>query len=142
MRALLLTFALGAAVAAIGCTSVSTVRLQPETVAVGPGLRPVAGIQANATSAYFLFIPLPGGAELDNVVNRLLIVTAKTLGADKIAGLEFEVTPDNGVWALRKLLGWRSASARGIAVQVVDAAPDLNADDGPEAPPEGAPGQQ
>jgi len=127
------------ALALAGCTSVSTVRLQPETVDVGEGLRPVAGIQANATSAYVLFIPLPGGAELDNVVNRLLIVTAKTVGADKIAQLEFEVTPSGGVWALRKLLGWRSARASGIAVQVIDPPPDPDADQGPESPPPGAP---
>ena len=123
----------------VACTSVSTVRLQPETVAVGDGMRPVAGIQANAVSAYLFFVPLPGGANLDNVVNRLLIVTAKTVGADKIAQLQFEATPSTGIWALRKLLGWRSAQATGIAVQVVDPPPDPDADQGPEAPPSAAP---
>ena len=42
-----------------------------------------------------------GGVSLDRVVNRMLIVAAKTMGADKIVGLEFDVTPDGGVWSLR-----------------------------------------
>ena len=120
------------------CSSISTVRLQPENVEAGPGLRPVAAIQANASSAYVLFIPLPGGVSLDRVVNRMLIVAAKTMGADKIVNLQFSVTPDNGIWTLRKVLGWRSARASGIAVQVETPAADPGADEGPE-PPETAP---
>jgi hypothetical protein len=116
------------------CSSISTVRLQPENVEVGPGLRPVAAIQANASSGYVLFIPLPGGVSLDRVVNRMLIVAAKTMGADKIVNLQFSVTPDNGIWTLRKILGWRSARAAGIAVQVETPAADPDADEGPEPP--------
>lgn len=122
---------------AAACSSISTVRVQPENVAVSPGLRPVAAIQVNATSAYLLFIPIPGGVTLDRVVNRMLIVAAKTMGADKVANLQFDITPDSGVWTLRKLLGWRSAQASGIAVQV-EAPADPDADQGPEptiAPP-------
>lgn len=116
------------------CSSVSTVRLQPDTVEVGPGLRPIAAIQANATSAYVLFIPLPGGVELDRVVNRMLVATAKTMGADKVAQLRFEMTPTGGIWALRKLVGWRSAQASGIAVQVTAPEADPGAELGPEDP--------
>jgi hypothetical protein len=114
------------------CSSLSTVRLQPENVEVGPGLRPVAAIQANASSAYLLFIPLPGGVTLDRVVNRMLIVAAKTMGADKIVNLRFSVTPNNGIWTLRKVIGWRSARASGIAVQVMTPEADPGADEGPE----------
>jgi hypothetical protein len=114
-----------------GCSHVSTVRLQEESIDVGPVLRPLAAVQANATSAYLLFIPIPG-VDLDRVINRMLVVTAKTIGADKITNLQFEVTPDGGIWALRKLLGWRSARASGIAVQVVAPAPDPDQDRGPE----------
>jgi len=122
------------------CSSVSTVRVQPENVAAGPGLRPIAAIQVNAISAYVLFIPIPGEVSLDRVVNRMLIVAAKTMGADKVANLELEVTPDAGIWALRKLLGWRSARASGVAVQVEAAPADPTADEGPEpAPPVEAP---
>jgi len=130
-----LRVALAALALALGaCSSVSTVRLQPENVAVGPGLEAVAAIQANATSAYVLFVPLPGGVDLDRVVNRMLIVAAKTMGADKVVDLRFDVTPDHGVWTLRKLLGWRSAEASGIAVRVA-APPDADADQGPEPTP-------
>ena len=128
-----------AALSTAACSSVSTVRIQPENVAAGPGLRPIAAIQVNATSAYLAFIPIPGKVSLDRVVNRMLIVAAKTMGADKVADLEFEVTPDSGIWTLRKLIGWRSARASGIAVQVEAAPPDPQADDGPEPAPEAAP---
>ncbi len=116
------------------CSSLSTVRLQPETVHVAAGLRPIAAIEANAISAYVAFIPLPGGVDLDRVVNRMLVVAAKTMGADKIAQLDFDITPDGGIWALRKLLGWRTARASAIAVQITEPAPDPEADAGPEAP--------
>lgn len=117
--------------AVVSCSSVSTVRLQEESIEVGPGLRPLAAIQANATSLYFLFIPMPG-VDLDQVINQMLVVTAKTMGADKIANLDFEMTPDAGIWALRKLAGWRSARASGVAVQVTAPEADPQADEGPE----------
>jgi len=121
------------------CSSLSTVRLQPENVEVGPGLRPVAAIQANATSFYLLFVPLPGGVSLDRVVNRMLIVAAKTMGADKIVQLQFDVTPDTGIWSLRKVIGWRGARASGIAVQVETPPADRGADEGPEPAQPAAP---
>jgi hypothetical protein len=119
-------------IAGAGCSSVSTVRLQPENVVVGPGVEAVAAVQASVTSAYLLFVPLPGGVDLDRVINRMLIVAAKTIGADKVQIVDFAVTPDTGIWTLRKLLGWRSASARGIAVRVTAPASDADADAGPE----------
>jgi hypothetical protein len=139
VRAWLVATALSFVLGSVGCSHVSTVRLQEEAIEVRPGLRPLAAVQANATSAYLLFIPIPG-VDLDRVINRMLVVTAKMIGADKIANLQFEVTPDGGVWALRKLIGWRSARASGIAVQVTAPAPDPDADQGPEAPGETSPG--
>jgi hypothetical protein len=118
-------------VGAVGCSSISTVRVQSDNVYVGPNLRPIAVVQANATTFYLLFFPLPGHVDLDRVVNRMLIVAAKTLGADKIANLQVDVTPDSGVWTLRKILGWRSAQASGVAV-VVDDPIDAGAAAGPE----------
>ena len=107
-------------IAIAACSSVSTVRVQPETIHVGPNLRPIAVIHAQVTSAYFLFIPIPGGVDLDRVVNRILLPTAKALGADKVVDIKIDFTPDSGVWTLRKLLGWRSAWASGVAVVVED----------------------
>jgi len=126
---------LAAVVTCAACSSISTVRLQPENVEVGHGLRPLAAIQADVISAYVAFIPLPGGVDLDRAVNRMLIVAAKTMGADKVVDLRFDVTPDHGIYTLRKLLGWRSAHAWGIAVQVETPPADPDADQGPEPTP-------
>ena len=100
------------------CSSISTVRVQPETVYAGPRLRPIAVIHAQVTSAYVLWIPIPGHVDLDHVVNRMLLATAKALGADRVVDIQVDITPDTGIWALRKLLGYRSASASGLAVMV------------------------
>jgi hypothetical protein len=108
--------------AVAACSSVSTVRVQPETLHVGPGLRPIAIIHAQVTSAYLLFIPIPGGVDLDRVVNRMLLPAAKALGADKVVDIKIEYTPDTGIWVLRKLFLWRSAWASGVAVVVEDPA--------------------
>jgi len=104
--------------AAAACSSISTVRVQPEAVYVGPHLRPIAVIHAQVTSAYLLWIPIPGHVDLDYIVNRMLLATAKTLGADKVVDIQVDITPETGIWTLRKLLGYRSASASGVAVMV------------------------
>jgi hypothetical protein len=110
-----------AAIAA--CSSISTVRVQPETVYVGPHLRPIAVIHAQVTSAYLLWIPIPGHVDLDYIINRMLLATAKTLGADKVVDIKVDITPEDGIWTLRKMLGYRSASASGVAVMVEPEAP-------------------
>jgi hypothetical protein len=107
---------------AAACSSISTVRVQPDNVHVAPGLRPIAIVHAQVTSAYFLFLAIPGKVSLDYVVNRMLIHAAKQLGADKVVDIKVDITPSDGIWTLRKLIGWRSAEASGIAV-VVDTPP-------------------
>jgi hypothetical protein len=119
-----------AAAALAACASIDTVRLQAETVDVGAGLRPIAGIQATATSFYFFFIPIPGDVGLDRVVNRMLIVTAKTMGADKITNLAFHLECPTA--CLSKILGTVQSDASGIAVQVTGPPSDPLADQGPE----------
>jgi hypothetical protein len=115
--------------AAAACSSITTVRVQPEAVYAGPHLRPIAVVHAQVTSAYLLWIPIPGHVDLDYIVNRMLLATAKTLGADKVVNIQVDITPEDGIWTLRKLIGWRSAEASGIAVIVE-----------PEAPASGASG--
>ncbi|MGE0547291.1 MAG: hypothetical protein AB7O24_12460 [Kofleriaceae bacterium] len=120
-RRLLVLAVIGAGIAvASGCSSVSTVRVQPEALYVGPHLRPIAMIHAQVSSAYLLFIPIPGGVDLDRVVNQMLLAAAKNLGADKVVNIRVDVTPDDGIWTLRKLIGWRSAEASGVAVVIED----------------------
>src|SRR4051812_127878 len=108
------TFVLAAALAmAAACSSVTTVRVQPESLYVGPKMRPIAIVHAQVTSAYFLFIPIPGHVSLDRVVNRMLLSAAKALGADKVVNITVDITPDDGVWVLRRFIGYRSAQATG-----------------------------
>ncbi|HEU4729538.1 MAG TPA: hypothetical protein VFT22_16685 [Kofleriaceae bacterium] len=128
LRRLVLVAVLAAASA---CSSISTVRVQPETVYVGPRLRPIAVIHAQVTSAYLLWIPIPGHVDLDYIVNRMLLATAKTLGADKVVDIQVDITPEDGIWTLRKMLGYRSASASGVAVMVE---PDASAAGAKAAP--------
>src|SRR5512146_3450283 len=113
------------------CSSISTVRVQPESVYVGPKLRPIAIVHAQVPSAYIFWIPIPGHVSLDQVVNRMLLAAAKTLGADKVVDIKVDITPDDGIWTLRKLFGWRSAEASGVAVVVEE--------DAPAPPPPAAP---
>lgn len=112
-----------ALVVTVACSSVSTVRIQPEQVYVGPNLRPIAVIHAQVTRGYILFIPLGSPVNLDRVVNSMLLATAKALGADKVVNIQVDITPDDGVWTLRKILGWRSAQASGVAVVVEEPTP-------------------
>ncbi|HLL25436.1 MAG TPA: hypothetical protein VK427_25040 [Kofleriaceae bacterium] len=120
---------------AVGCSSVQTVRVQPENLYVGPGMRPIAVVHAQVTSFYVLFIPIPGGVDLDRVVNRMLLASAKALGADKVVNIRVDVTPDSGVWVLRRALGWRSAEASGVAVVLEDSKADAPAAAAPATQP-------
>src|SRR6185295_2871401 len=99
---------------ACACSSVQTVRVQPESIHVGPN-----------------FIPIPGHVDLDRVVNRMLLATAKAIGADKVVDIKVDITPDGGIWTLRKLFLWRSAEASGVAVVVEDP----KREPAPSAPP-------
>src|SRR5215212_5238315 len=112
-RRLVLVTVVAFACALGGCSSVQTVRVQPDNLYVGPGLRPIAVVHAQVTSFYFLFVPIPGGVDLDRVVNRMLLASAKAMGADKVVNIHVDITPDSGVWVLRRVLGWRSAEASG-----------------------------
>ncbi len=116
-------------VVAVGCSSVQTVRVQPENLYVGPNMRPIGVVHAQVTSFYVLFIPIPGNVDLDRVVNRMLLASAKAMGADKVVNIRVDITPDNGVWVLRRVLGWRSAEASGVAVVMEE----------PKAPPASPP---
>src|SRR4029079_13951035 len=100
-RRIVLVAALATAAA---CSSITTVRVQPETVFVGSHLRPIAVIHAQVTSAYLLWIPIPGHVDLDYVVNRMLLATAKALGADKVVDIKVDITPEHGLWTMRQPL--------------------------------------
>lgn len=120
---------------AVACSSISTVRVQPENVHVGKGLRPIAVVHAQVTSFELLFFEIPGHVSLDYVVNRMLIHAAKQLGADKVVDIKVDITPDDGIWVLRRIIGWRSAQASGVAVVVEDEPPSSAPPETPATPP-------
>jgi hypothetical protein len=120
---------------AVACSSISTVRVQPENVHVGKGLRPIAVVHAQVTSFELLFFEIPGHVSLDYVVNRMLIHAAKQLGADKVVDIKVDITPDDGIWVLRRIIGWRSAQASGVAVVVEDEPPSSAPPGTPATPP-------
>jgi hypothetical protein len=118
----------------VACSSISTVRVQPENVHVAKGLRPIAVVHAQVTSLELLFFEIPGHVSLDYVVNRMLIHAAKQLGADKVVDIKVDITPDDGIWVLRRLIGWRSAQASGLAVVVEDEPAPASSPTPPAAP--------
>lgn len=111
------------------CSSVDVVRLQPDLVHVPKGMEPVAGIQATCLGFYLFTLGMPE-ADLEKAVNELLVKEARKIGADKVMNLRFDATPGHGVWWLLKLLGFRSASAWGVAIKE-----EPDAEEGSAAPP-------
>jgi hypothetical protein len=108
--------AAAAVVVALSCSSVDVVRLQPDLIEVPEGMEPVAGIQATCIGFYIFTLGLPD-ADLEKAVNELLMTEARKLGAERVMNLRFEATPESGIWWLTKLLGFRSASASGVAIK-------------------------
>jgi hypothetical protein len=116
--------------AGAGCSSVDVVRLQPDQLQLPKGMEPIAGIQTTCIGFYLFTLGIPE-ADLDKAVNELLMKEAKKIGADKVMDLRFDATPSHGLWWLTKLLGFRMASAWGIAIR---AEPPVD-DPGPPPPP-------
>jgi hypothetical protein len=104
-----------AALLASSCSSVDVVRLQPDLLEAPEGMEPLAGIQATCMGFYLFTLGIPY-ADMDKAVNDLLFKEAKKLGAERVVGLRFEGTPSGGIWFLTKLLGFRFATAYGIAL--------------------------
>src|ERR1700709_961433 len=118
-RLVLATVLAGAA----ACSSIATARVQPDTVFVCPPLPPIRVSRGQVASAYLLWFPIPGHVDLDYIINRMLLATARSLGADKVVDIKVDITPEDGIWTLRKMLGYRWASASGVAVMVEPEAP-------------------
>jgi hypothetical protein len=113
------------------CSSVDVVRLQPDLIQVPQGMEPVAGIQATCLGFYLFTLGIPE-ADLEKAVNELLMEEARKVGGEKVMNLRFDATPGGGIWWLLKLLGFRSATAWGVAIK---AEPGADAQEGGEAPP-------
>ena len=127
--------------AGAGCSSVDVVRLQPDQLHLPKGMEPIAGIQTTCIGFYLFTLGLPE-ADLDKAVNELLMKEAKKIGAEKVMDLRFDATPSHGLWWLTKLLGFRMASAWGIAIRAEPAVDDAAAPPPPPPFPTSAPASQ
>jgi hypothetical protein len=102
---------------AIGCTSVETATVSGSEIAANG--EAVAVIQATALglTAIFHMVDLVA-ADLDVVVNKLLVAEAKAMGASKVDLKGAGTTPRHGIFALMGgIIGVPSAQAMGVAVK-------------------------
>jgi hypothetical protein len=107
-----------AALALPGCTSVEIATVSHNEIAAQNG-DAMAVIQTNAIGfSLFLYYVDFVNADLDIVVNRLLVSEAKAMGASKVTLLSFETTPRHNIYRLKGLvIGLPYARAAGVAVR-------------------------
>lgn len=86
---------------------------------VANGGEAISVIQANSMGfSLFLHFVTVVNADLDTVINKVLVAEAKAMGATKVDLKSASTTPTHGIWALEALLiGFPSSTAVGIAVQ-------------------------
>lgn len=110
--------ALAASFALAACTSVETVRVSSNEI-VATGGEAVALVQADAlglSAIFYLFDFVQ--ADLDVVVNKLLVSEAKAMGADRMDLRTARQNPRHGIFAISGgILGLTYAHAVGVAVR-------------------------
>ncbi|MBX7100033.1 MAG: hypothetical protein K1X89_20130 [Myxococcaceae bacterium] len=107
-----------AALAVTGCTSVESATVSGSDI-VASGGEAMAVIQTSAIGLSFIFhIVSVVEADLDVVVNKLLVTEAKAMGASKVDLKGAGTTPKHGIFALMgNLVGFPSGAAVGVAVK-------------------------
>jgi hypothetical protein len=109
--------------ASVGCTSIESATVAGNEI-VANGGEAVGVIQASAIgfTAIFHIVDIVS-ADLDVVVNKLLVAEAKAMGASKVDLKGASTTPRHGIFALTGgLVSWiagmpPTATAMGIAVK-------------------------
>ena len=111
LAALFVAFALAA------CTSVETATISSNEIAANG--EAVAVIQGDALGFTLIFYLVDiVQADLDTVVNKLLVSEAKAMGANKVDLKGFFTTPRHGIFALTGgIIGFPYAHAEGVAVK-------------------------
>ena len=112
-----------AAVGVFACTSVETATVgSSEIAANGEAVAVVQGTALGLT-AFFHMVDLVQ-ADLDTVVNKLLVTEAKAMGASRVDLKQFMTTPRHGIFALLgapfpplNIIGVTMAHASGVAVK-------------------------
>ncbi len=102
----------------VGCTSVESASVSSAEV-VASGGEAVAAIQTSAIGISLIFhIVSIVEADLDLVINKLLVAEAKAMGASKVDLKGASTTPRHGIFALAgNIIGFPGAGAFGIAVK-------------------------
>lgn len=106
-----------AAASLVGCTSVESATVSGNEIAANG--EAVAVVQATAVglSAIFHIVDIVQ-ADLDTVVNKLLVAEAKAMGASRVDLLSASTTPRSGIFALAGfIIGFPMAQASGVAVK-------------------------
>jgi hypothetical protein len=107
----------------LACTSVETATVSSTEIATSGG-DAIAVVQGSAIGFTLLFhIVDLVQADLDTVVNRLIINEAKAMGASRVSLNYAWTTPQNGVFAVfgwplgLNIIGFPMAYAQGVAVK-------------------------
>lgn len=101
----------------VGCTSFESAQVAGNEIAANG--EAVAVVQASAIglTAIFHIIDIVQ-ADLDTVVNKVLVSEAKGMGASKVDLKSASTTPRNGIFALAGgIISFPMASAVGVAVK-------------------------
>lgn len=105
-----------------GCTSVETATVSAKEISAAHNDSSVAVVQTTAIglSAILHLVPIVP-ADLDTVVNKMLVSEAKAMGASKVQIIQAAATPKHGIFMLLScpsiILCPETATATGIAVK-------------------------
>lgn len=110
------------AMGAVGCTSVDSTTVSPNELAANGEAVAVVQTTAVGITALFHIVDIIQ-ADLDTVVNKLLISEAKAMGASRVELLSANTTPRSGIFSLVSIpfglnvVGITLAQATGVAVK-------------------------
>jgi len=109
-----------AAVAALGilaCTSVETATVSGNEVAAnGEAVAVVQAVSLGISAIFHIVDIVP--SNLDQIVNKLLVAEAKSMGANKIDLKGSMTTPRHGIFALAGgIIGFPMSFGSGVAVK-------------------------
>lgn len=109
---------LALAMVVCGCTSIESTRVTSSQL-VGNGGDAVAVIQVTSIGWTFFFHTVDiVTADLDEVVNKLLVGEAKALGGNKVDLKTATTTPRHGIFRVPGFIfGWPVTQATGVAVR-------------------------
>ena len=118
MKNLLAALIASLAIAATGCQSVESAKVDPATIASNGEAVAIVQCTALGLTAIFHFITITE-ASLDTVVNKMMVAEAKALGGNKVQPLMAMEMPKHGlIFALMGgIIMLPPAMATGIAVK-------------------------